>query len=138
MYICFDSVFHFSPLERSFQGCAVWSDSAMLAWCRGSTARSPGAESESSFSLERKCLLRAINLITLQRKFPKLKVCLLVEKEGQLVRSYVLNPAFLSGNRKCKVIRMMKEVFCCLKLCLYMSTPDYFGNFSLKDTDSLL
>ena len=108
VYICFDSVFHFSPLERSLQGCAVWSDSAMLAWCRGSTARSPGVASESPFSLERKCLLRAINLITLQRKFPKLKVCSLVEKECQLVRSCVLNPAFLSGNRKCKVIRMMK------------------------------
>lgn len=59
-------------------------------------------------------------------------MCSLVEKECQLVRSYVLNPAFLSGNRKCKVIRMMKKVFCCLKLCSYMSTPDYFGNYSLK------
>ena len=83
-------------------------------------------------SLERKCLLRANNLITLQKKFPELKMCSLVEKECQLVRSYVLHPAFLCGNRKCKVIRMMKKVFCCLKLCSYMSTADYFGNFSLK------
>lgn len=74
VYICFDSVFYFSPLERSLQGRALWSDSAMLAWCRGSTARSPWVASESPFSLERKCLLRAINLMTLQRKFPKLSV----------------------------------------------------------------
>ena len=46
-------------------------------------------------SLERKCLLRANNLITLQKKFPELKMCSLVEKECQLVRSYVLHPAFL-------------------------------------------